>query len=46
MQIGDVFFRALMMKKEKAPQQERAIIYECDKIVNPTLNMKEKESQA
>lgn len=35
----------LMMKKEKAPQQERAIIYECDKIVNPTLNMKEKESQ-
>ena len=35
----------LMMKKEKAPQQERAIIYECDKIVNPTLNMKEKEKQ-
>ena len=35
----------LMMKKEVTTQQERAIIYESDKIVNPTLNMKEKEKQ-
>ena len=34
----------LMMKKENK-QVERAMINECDKIVNPTLNMKEKESQ-
>lgn len=35
----------LMMKKDVTNQQERAIIYESDKIVNPTLNMKEKEKQ-
>jgi hypothetical protein len=35
----------LMMKKETNNQQERAIVYECDKIVSPTLNMKEKEEQ-
>lgn len=35
----------LMMKKEIKPQVERAMIYESDKIVNPTLNMKEKEKQ-
>lgn len=34
----------LMMKKENK-QVERAMIYESDKIVNPTLNMKEKEKQ-
>ena len=35
----------LMMKKESKPQVERALLNESDKIVNPTLNMKEKEKQ-
>ena len=35
----------LMMKKEKKPQVERALVNESDKIVSPTLNMKEKETQ-
>lgn len=35
----------LMMKKEVKPQTNRALLNESDKIVNPTLNMKEKESQ-
>ncbi len=35
----------LMMKKEQKPQVERALINESDKIVSPTLNMKEKEKQ-
>jgi hypothetical protein len=35
----------LMMKKEVKPQVNRALLNDCDKIVNPTLNMKEKESQ-
>ena len=35
----------LMMKKEEKPQVERALLNDSDKIVNPTLNMKEKESQ-
>ena len=34
----------LMMKKESKPQVERALLNESDKIVNPTLNMKEKET--
>jgi hypothetical protein len=35
----------LMMKKDIKPQVDRALINECDKIVSPTLNMKEKETQ-
>lgn len=35
----------LMMKKEIKPQVDRALINESDKIVNPTINMKEKEKQ-
>ncbi len=35
----------LMMKKEVKPQIDRALINESDKIVSPTLNMKEKETQ-
>ena len=31
--------------ENKMKQVERAMIYESDKIVNPTLNMKEKEKQ-
>ena len=35
----------LIMKKESNKQVDRALLYESDKIVNPTLNMKEKEKQ-
>ena len=35
----------LMMKKDIKPQVDRALINESDKIVSPTLNMKEKETQ-